>query len=81
MSKFKACRIIANVMTNKGFMNGWFGDVSDEYKLDQANGLMRLKRGKPDAVWTADWWVEMNRFNMTHYCRIPERVIKAALLS
>ncbi len=61
-------------------MSGWFGDYSAEFKLEQANALMRLKRGRPDVVWTADWWVEMNRFNMVRYCRIPEEVIKKALL-
>lgn len=77
--KFWACRVIANVMTNRGFMNGWFGDTSDEFKLEQANGLARLKRGSSETPWTADWWLEMNRFNMTRYCRIPAWVQDLAL--
>lgn len=71
MDRFKACRIIANVMTNRGFMNGWFGDVSDEFKLEQANALFRLSKGE------AVRWIDQNYFNMTRYCRIPVRVFHA----
>lgn len=77
-SKMLACRIIANVMTNREFMNGWLGERSDEFKLQQAYALYILKRGNPETPSTADWWVLMNYYNMSRYCRIPDAVIVAA---
>jgi len=66
-------------MTNHGFMNGWFGDNGDEFKLEQANALMRLPRGSVDNYYTIDGWLANNKFNMVHYCHIPDFVIKYAL--
>jgi len=79
MDKYTACRVICNVMTNKGFMNGWLGDRSDEFKRDQASDLFSLKRGKATDYWTAEYWLENNHFNMTRHCRIPRWVIDLAL--
>lgn len=78
LTQFQACKVIANTMTNKGFMNGWFGDTSDEFKLEQANALHGLPKGPADCSGTAAWWVDLNLFNMTHYCRIPAWVIVEA---
>ena len=76
--KWIACRIIANVMTNRGFMNGWLGDTSDEFKLEQANALYDMRLGSLNEVRTATWWADMNRSNMVNNCNIPYAVIEAA---
>lgn len=76
--KMVACRIIANVMTNREFMNGWFGERSAEFKLQQAYALYCLKRGNSETPSTADCWVAMNYYKMSRDCRIPDAVIVAA---
>ena len=76
--KWRACRIVANVMTNRGFMNGWLGDTSDEFKLEQANALYAMKRGSIDQARTALWWADMNRSNMVNNSNIPKAIINDA---
>lgn len=79
MNRLKAATIVAQVMTNRGFMNGWFGDDSKEFKDEQAQAIAKLPLGDADKVYTAKWWYELNKFNMTQYCKIPEHIQRAAL--
>lgn len=71
--KYWASKIIINVMVNGGFMNGWFGDTSDEFRSDQACALRNLSRDARKA------WLERNRFNLTFYCRVPEHVFQVLM--
>lgn len=54
-------RVVA-AMCEHGFMNGWFGDTSDEFQQDEVNYFNGLSNQLRVA------WVERNRYNLESYC-------------
>lgn len=69
----QAVRCIVNVMCNRGFMHGWFGDVDAEFRQEEHFSLMDMDDDRRKD------WVEGNRSNLTHYCRVPEVVMRRAI--
>lgn len=62
--QFVAIQIIVKAMCKHGFMNGWFGDVSDEFQLEKANEFIQLDKFEQKR------WLKQNEFNITRYCAI-----------
>jgi hypothetical protein len=42
ITKARAVRHIVNMMCRRGFMNGWFGDVTKEFRDEQCSDFMSL---------------------------------------
>lgn len=57
-------RIIIDAMCDNGFMNGWFGDVSERFRAEKVEELMALSTEQKRI------WVELNKFNLTVYCQL-----------
>lgn len=55
---------IVAAMCKHGFMNGWFGDVSEEFQAEQVEWLDNMS----DKEYAA--WIDRNKFNLTTYCGI-----------
>ena len=55
---------IVAAMCKHGFMNGWFGDVSEEFQAEQVQLLNNLSEREYAA------WIDRNKFNLTTYCNI-----------
>ena len=72
MNKFKAIRVLVNVMCNAGFMHGWFGDTDQDFRDEQAEYFLSLSPVEQRE------WIAGNRFNLTHYCRVPQRILELA---
>ena len=72
LNQSMAIRVIVNVLCNGGFMNGWFGDVGREFREKQVTLLWNL----PSIARRE--WIESNRFNLTHYCRVPGWLLQRA---
>jgi len=73
LTQSQCCRIIVNVMCNGGFMNGWIGDTSPEFRNEQVCNLINMTEEERTE------WIERNNFNLTHYCRVPTRVLQWAI--
>lgn len=74
ITKTKAVRVIVNTMTNAGFMSGWFGDDSREFRDEQVESFLDMDSREQRE------WVDRNHGNLTRYCRVPEPVLAVACL-
>lgn len=58
------CAALVRTMCDNHFMNGWLGDVSEEYQAQQADYLFRFSPQEQER------WLERNRFNLVVYCDV-----------
>lgn len=73
VTKEQAVRIMVNVMCNRGFMNDWFGIVDKEFRDEQTEAICLL------SLPQLREWIMNNGFNICFYCRVPKKVLFAAL--
>ncbi len=62
-SELQRASIAIAKLCKHGFMNGWFGDTSEDFQRDQLLSYQDLT-----AKQRSEWW-ERNKFNLEHYCQ------------
>ena len=74
ITPWRAVRCIVSLMCRHGHMNGWMGDISQEFRTDRVNAIMSLPKKMRIE------WLRTNRSNILRGCGCPERIYNMAQL-